>query len=96
MRQFWAWAVEEAEVPVNPMEAVKQPSVTAPPVEVLSVEQVRALLASCRAVADRTPRPGGTDAVRRHPIRVSALAGAQLDRPDLRDRTVEAWTRAGR
>lgn len=89
MRQFWAWAAEEGEVAVNPMEAVKQPAVQVPPIEVLSQRQVLDLLASLQ---------GGSLIERRDlamvmlfadtPIRVSALAGAQLDDVDLRARTV--------
>lgn len=90
MRQFWAWAAEEDEIPVNPMEAVKQPAIEIPPVEVLTQRQVLDLVASLQ----------GSSLIERRdlamvmlfadtPIRVSALAGAQLDDLDLRARTVQ-------
>lgn len=90
MRQFWAWAAEEGEVPANPMEAVKQPAIEVPPVEVLTPAQVLALIGSVQ----------GPSLIERRdlamimlfadtPIRVSALASAQLDKLDLRARTLE-------
>lgn len=90
LRQFFAWAAEEGEVPVNPMEAVRQPAVIEPEVQVLSTAQIRALLATCsgQPLIERRDQAlimmfidTGT--------RASALAGAELGKLDLRARTVE-------
>lgn len=90
MRQFWGWAAEEQEIQVNPMEAVKQPQTVEAAIEVLTPEQVRAVLATCNGPSFLERRDQalmmlfvdtGT--------RASALAGAQLSKVDMRARTIE-------
>lgn len=89
LRQFFAWAAEEGEVPVNPMEAVKQPAVIEPEVQVLSNTQIRDLLATCRGQSLLERRDQAIIMVFIDTgMRASALAGAQLGDLDLRGRTV--------
>lgn len=89
MRQFWAWAAEEGEVEVNPMEFVKQPSVMAPSIEVLTPEQIRALLETCRGASLIERRDTAIIMMLAdNGTRATALANAQLADLDLRARTV--------
>lgn len=89
LRQFFAWAAEEGEVPVNPMESVKQPAVIEPEVEVLSNEQIRDLLATCRGQSLLERRDQAIIMMFIDTgMRASALAGAQLPDLDLRGRTI--------
>lgn len=96
LRQFFAWAAAEGEVAVNPMETVKQPALVEKEVEVLTVEQVRAVLATCAgsSLLERRDQAimtllGDTG------MRVSALTGAKLADVDLRGRVIEV-TEKGR
>jgi len=89
LRQFFAWAAAEGEVAVNPMEAVKQPAVIEPDVEVLTNEQIRDLLATCRGQSLLERRDAAIIMMFIDTgMRASALAGAQLPDLDLRARTV--------
>lgn len=47
IQQWFAWMVEEGEIETNPMARMSPPHVPEQPVEVLSTEQIRALLKSC-------------------------------------------------
>src|SRR5215472_8675901 len=47
LQQFWKWMVREDEVAVNPMSGAEAPIVPEQPVDVLGVEQLRALIDSC-------------------------------------------------
>lgn len=90
LRQFFAWAHDENEIPNNPMEAVKQPAVTAPVVQVLTVDQIKAILATCDGPSLIERRDYAIMMLLADtPLRASALAGAQLAKLDLRERTVE-------
>jgi site-specific recombinase XerD len=48
LQQFWRWCREEGEVTESPMRNMTQPAVPAQPVAVLTDDQVRALLATCK------------------------------------------------
>lgn len=47
LKQFFQWAAAEGEIPADPMEKIPPPKVDEQPVPVLSVDQLRALLATC-------------------------------------------------
>ena len=47
LSQFFQWATAEGEIPANPMDKISPPRVTEQPVPVLTVDQLRALIASC-------------------------------------------------
>lgn len=47
LQQFWKWAVDEGEVPENPMQRMKPPSVPEAPVPVVSQRDLKALLEAC-------------------------------------------------
>jgi len=49
LRQFFAFALEEGEITESPMRNVKSPTVPDQPVAVITEEDVRALLATCRS-----------------------------------------------
>lgn len=91
MRQFWGWAYAEQEVEFNPMELVKQPTLTEEPaIEVLTDEQVDDLLATCSGQSFLERRDTAIITVFLDTgTRASALAGAQLGDLDMRARTVE-------
>jgi integrase/recombinase XerC len=87
LRQFFAWCVREGEVDASPMVNVRPPKVPEPRTEVLTREQMRALLADC----------AGTDLVARRDtaiillfadtgIRLSELANLTTADVDLRAR----------
>jgi len=47
LTQFFKWAAAEGEIPADPMEKVDPPRVVEQPVPVLTVDQLRALIAAC-------------------------------------------------
>jgi integrase/recombinase XerC len=84
VQQWFAWMVEEDELPVSPLAKMRPPQVPEQQTEVLSVEQIRALLKACE----------GRDFVSRRDsaivrlfadtgMRLSELAGLTLDDLDL-------------
>ncbi|MPZ21799.1 MAG: integrase, partial [Luteitalea sp.] len=50
LRRFFRWAHAEGEIDSDPMEHVKPPHVPETPVDVLSVEQQKALVKACEGV----------------------------------------------
>jgi integrase/recombinase XerC len=89
MRNFWAWAHAEGEIPTNPMADVKPPAVPEVLVQMLTAEQLRDLLASCDGprMVDRRDLAlillyADTGA------RLSEIVGAELDDLDLRGRSL--------
>lgn len=46
LRSFWAWALEEGEVAVNPMAVVKPPQIPETLADMLTIEQLQAILAA--------------------------------------------------
>jgi integrase/recombinase XerC len=48
LQQFWKWMVREDEIATNPMDGAEAPIVPEQPVPVLDVEQIRALLETCK------------------------------------------------
>jgi integrase/recombinase XerC len=48
LQQFWKWMVREDEITINPMTGLEAPIVPEQPVPVLDVEQMRAVLATCK------------------------------------------------
>jgi site-specific recombinase XerD len=52
LRAFFRWCEEEGEVQRSPMDRMGQPKIVAPPVPVLSEDQVEALLATCDSSFD--------------------------------------------
>jgi integrase/recombinase XerC len=91
LRQFWAWCLDEGEIATNPMEKVKAPMVPDIPVELLTADQIKAVLSTCDgpSMLERRDQAilllyldtGG---------RLSAIATARLDGLDLRERTLRA------
>ena len=63
LRQFFAWCVREGELDVSPMANVRLPKVPEPRTEMLTREQMRALLADC----------AGTDLVARRDTAIILL-----------------------
>lgn len=55
LRRWFNWLVEEDELGASPMRRIKEPKVPDEPIPILSIEDIRKLLASCRHVY---PRPG--------------------------------------
>lgn len=49
LQQFWRWCIEEGEITESPMRNMRQPAVPVQPVAVLSDDEVRALLATCKS-----------------------------------------------
>jgi integrase/recombinase XerC len=87
LRQFFAWCVREGELDISPMANVRPPKVPEPRTEMLTTEQMRALLADC----------SGRDLVSRRDtaiillfadtgIRLSELANLTTDDVDLHAR----------
>jgi integrase/recombinase XerC len=87
LRQFFRWCVAEGELDVSPMVNVRPPKVPEPRTEMLTADQMRALLADC----------SGRDLVSRRDtavvllfadtgIRLSELANLTTDDVDLRAR----------
>jgi site-specific recombinase XerD len=49
LQQFWRWCIEEGEITESSMRNMRQPAVPVQPVAVLSDDDVRALLATCKS-----------------------------------------------
>lgn len=97
MRQFWAWAYAEEEVPADPMALVRQPEVPEKPVQVLTPEQMRAVLATCAGSSFLERRDQAILLLLADTgARASALAGAQLGGLDLRARTLRVFEKGRR
>jgi integrase/recombinase XerC len=89
LRNFWAWAHEEGEIPANPMALVKPPAIPEKLVDFLDVDQLKAVIAACDGprLVDRRDAAiillyadsGG---------RLSEIARADLANLDLRDRSL--------
>jgi site-specific recombinase XerD len=47
LQQFWRWCIEEGEITESPMRNMRQPRVALQPVDVLTDDDMRALLATC-------------------------------------------------
>lgn len=89
LRSFFAWALEEDEIPINPMALIKAPAVEEKLVDMLSVDQLKDVLAACEGprLIDRRDLAliltyADTGA------RLSELALAPRDRLDLRGREI--------
>jgi integrase/recombinase XerC len=89
LRQFWAWCLEEGEIEENPMARVKAPMVPDIPVELLTVDQVKAVLATCEGASLLERRDQALLLLYLDTgARLSAIATARLDELDLRERTL--------
>jgi integrase/recombinase XerC len=79
-RQFFAWCVREGELDVSPMVNVRPPKVPEPRTEMLTVDQMKALLAGC----------SGRDFVARRDTAIIALfADTGMRRAELAELTVD-------
>lgn len=97
LQQFFKWAVEEGEIAASPMAGLRPPKVAVQPVDILTDDQVTALL---------TETSGKDfDARRDHAIiatfadtgtRLAELTGMSLAAVDLRERTVMIMGKGGR
>ena len=52
LSRFFGWLTKEEEIPANPMEKMQPPKVEETPVPVLSVSDIRRILAACEGRAD--------------------------------------------
>jgi site-specific recombinase XerD len=89
IRQFFAWAEEEGEVPEgkNPMRHVKAPLVPMNPPDVLTEDQIRALLAACDGKTFEDRRDAALVWLLYDTgIRLSECAGLTLEEVDTTDR----------
>ena len=86
-RQFFGWCVREGELDVSPMVNIKPPRVPEPRTEMLSREELKALLAEC-AGKDFTPRRDAAIILLLADtgMRRSELANLRTDDLDLRTR----------
>ena len=87
LRQFFAWCVREGELDVSPMANVRPPKVPDPRTEMLTADQMRALLADC-AGRDLVPRRDTAIILlfADTGIRLSELANLTVGDVDLRGR----------
>jgi integrase/recombinase XerC len=97
MRQFFGWCLTEGELEVSPMAEVKPPEVPDKPVDMLTEEQLKLVIAACQGpkLVDRRDEAlillycdSGA--------RLSEIAGAMLDDLDLRDRSLRVMGKGRR
>ena len=89
VRQFFAWCVEEGEVPdaTNPMRHIKPPRVIPQPPDVLSEKEIRGLLEACDGREFEDRRDAALVWVLYDTgIRLAECAGLTLDDVDIADR----------
>lgn len=48
MKQFFQWAAKEGEIPADPMATIDAPRVVEQPVPILTLDEIKALLAACK------------------------------------------------
>lgn len=89
VRHFFRWAWSEAEVPADPTDGVRTPPPNDPRTPLLSIEDIRAMLAACagqdfRARRDRAIIRVFADGG----LRLSELAGLTVDAVNIRERSV--------
>jgi site-specific recombinase XerD len=84
LSQFFRWATAEGEIPTNPMEKISPPRVIEQPVPVLTVDQLRAVIAACKGQSFEARRD---EAIVRlfadTGIRLGEMAGLRVDNIDL-------------
>jgi site-specific recombinase XerD len=97
IQQFFRWLIEEGYLDVNPMATMKAPQLVEQPVEVLSENQLRALLATCR---HRRLEDRRDEAIIRlladSGLRRGELLGMRLVDVDLDQKVVEVLGKGGR
>jgi site-specific recombinase XerD len=90
LQQFWRWCVEEGEVDASPMASMRPPAVPEQPVPILTDDELRRLLDTCKGTAFNDRRD---NAIMRVFIdtgaRLAEVAGLTVDDVDLPTRTVE-------
>jgi site-specific recombinase XerD len=88
-RQFFLWCVEEGEIPSSPMQNMTPPAIPENPPDVLTDEQLRALLKACSGAAFEDRRDLAIVSVFLDTgVRLGELAGLTVDDVDLRTRTL--------
>ena len=97
LRQFWSWCVAEEEIASSPMAQVKPPVIPEKAAEMLTVEQLRAVIDACDGprLVDRRDQAlillyADTGA------RLSEIARAELEDLDLRGRTLRVLRKGRR
>jgi site-specific recombinase XerD len=89
MRQFWSWCLAEGEIDLDPMARIEAPAVPEIPVEILSGDQVKAILETCEGPGLLERRDQAILLLYLDTgARLTAIATAKLDGLDLRERTV--------
>jgi site-specific recombinase XerD len=97
LQQFWRWAAEEGEVTASPMAGMRPPAVPVQPVPIMTDDQMRRLLDTCKGTtfADRRD-----NAIIRlfvdTGIRLAELTGLSIDDVDLRIRVCEVMGKGRR
>jgi len=97
LQQFWRWAVEEGEVTASPMAGMRPPAVPVQPVPIMTDDEMRRLLDTCKGTtfADRRD-----NAIIRlfvdTGIRLAELTGLSIDEVDLRIRVCEVMGKGRR
>ncbi len=89
LRSFFAWCLEEGEIPANPMANVTAPALPEKVVQFLTVEQLRDVIAACSGplLVDRRDE-ALILAYADTGLRLSELALARVEDLDLRERTL--------
>lgn len=97
LRQFYRWLVAEDEIDRSPMAEMKPPAVTEKPIQVLTEDQLRALLGTCsgKTFADRRD-----NAIIRlfvdTGIRRAEMAGLSVDDIDIREQVAQVFGKGRR
>ena len=102
LKQFFKWAHEENEIPIDPVATIKPPKVVEQSVPVLTIEEIRALHASCK----REGREGDQYVASRDEaiirllldtgIRLGELIGLESDDVDRKTRVVHVLGKGSR
>ncbi|HZO64243.1 MAG TPA: tyrosine-type recombinase/integrase [Kribbellaceae bacterium] len=90
VRHFFAWAAREGEIPTDPTAGVRTPPPNDPTTPLVTIEEIRALLGTCkgRTFGDRRDHAIILTFVDAGP-RLAELAGLLVSSVDLRARSVE-------
>lgn len=88
LQQLFRWLTEEGEIPDSPMRNMRSPRFEEEPVEILTAEEVTAILAACRGTAYEDRRDAAIIRLFASTgLRLSELTGLKVDDIDLRNET---------
>jgi len=97
LKGYFKWLIDEGEIKVSPMEKMKKPKVAQQPVEVLSPEQITAILKACEGADFYSRRDAALVRVMLDTgVRRAEVAGLTLQDVSLKNQTITVMGKGSR